>query len=428
MAAPTAQGSSAIVGNTGTITITPVLPAHAIDDILLVMAWIRSTSATLTTPAGWTLKATWDEGTIARYYVFWKRATSAAETNPAVAVGSGSADHYAHASVVRGCVKDGDPFDAFATTTGTADPGVATGITPDSHDCLLISLGGGRDNVATSVVITGTSPASWGTFSSTNSRFVVSAAGTDGACWFGFATQSTATATGTVSHDFSAALPGWGILIGALAPPPELRAGFVTMQDAGRDWDAPHQDINVGFTRPMSITPAPAVGDTVAGLTAQVNGGANAALTYRSGNGTTSWVVRRAELIQQDDNAVLDYSRASGNIVPVTGGGVELVETVDATVTNGLSKVVRVILRKSDNALVASETVKYALAIHAGGVASDANWMLKEQGNTATTTAAGLLEIVYTGINALVGELLYLTVIRPDLSPAESLVWEVTVE
>lgn len=187
-----------------------------------------------------------------------------------------------------------------------------------------------------------------------------------------------------------------------------------SMADGDRDWDTPSQDIAITFSESVDITPAPTLGDTVAGLTAQVNGGANAALTYVSGNATASWKVRRAELIQQDDTLVLDYAMASGIILAVDDEA-ELRETTDQTVTNNLTKRARVEVFDKDNALVTSTTVGYTFGDVSGA------W------SSAATDASGVLDVQYSGAEAVGSTADYIAVRSPESAPAQSQVWIFTV-
>lgn len=207
-------------------------------------------------------------------------------------------------------------------------------------------------------------------------------------------------------------------------PPPSISSA--AMADVDRDWDVPYQDITVVFSEAMDITPSPNVGDTVLGLTAQVNAGANVALTYRSGNATATWVVRRAELIQQNDTVVLDYDQVAGVILTVAND-TELDTTVDKAVTNNLTKRARAILKDKNNAVLNAVTVKYAIQEYDSGVPANANWLTRTNKGTAVTTAAGLLDVQYTGATA-VGSNVYLTVIQPDTTPTEAMVWPQLVE
>ena len=188
----------------------------------------------------------------------------------------------------------------------------------------------------------------------------------------------------------------------------------------------PFQDIALVFNEAVDITPAPNVGDTIAGLTAQVNGGANSALTYRSGNGTTNWKVRRSELIQQNDSVTLDYSQASGAILAVDDN-VEILEEVDLAVTNNLTKRMRLILKNKDNNVVASVTVKYGIFQFDGGAPANANWMTRDVKGTTTTDANGLIDVEYTGALA-VGSDIYVTIIQPNVTPTESFTWNQLIE
>lgn len=207
-------------------------------------------------------------------------------------------------------------------------------------------------------------------------------------------------------------------------PPPSITAG--SMADADRNWTTPSQDIAVTFSEAMQITPAPSVGDTVAGLTAQVNGGANSALTYVSGNATASWKVRRAELIQQNDTVVLDYDQATGIILAVDDSQ-ELNTETDQAVTNNLTKRIRLTLKDKNNATVASETVKYAVLEYDSGAPANANWMSRTDKGTVATDASGVLDVAYSG-STVVGSDVYVAVIRPNTTPTEAFVWHQAVD
>lgn len=221
--AVTLQGSLATSGATTTASVTPTLPTHQADDILLVCAWIRTTTGSLATPTNWTAvnAGGTTRSTVSRYHWFWKRATSSAETNPAIAVqGGASEDKFAQAHVIRGVRTTGNPFEAYQVTTGTADPGVATGITTITDNTLILSCGGNEDNVDTQVIVTAANaPTAMGTATSTSDRYRTSTTGADGACFISPGViKTTAGATGNVSHDFNGATrPGWGVCVFAFA-------------------------------------------------------------------------------------------------------------------------------------------------------------------------------------------------------------------
>lgn len=218
----------------------------------------------------------------------------------------------------------------------------------------------------------------------------------------------------------------WTAFTVAVHPSSVPTISTATMADADRNWDTPSQDIALTFNEAVDITPAPSVGSTVAGLTVQVNAGTESALTYVSGNATANWKVRRAELIQQNDSVVMDYVRATGELLAVATN-TELANTTNKAVTNSLTKRIRFTLKKSDNSVVASETVKYSINEYDGGVPSNADWMARSAKGTTTTAANGLFDVEYTGATA-VGQNIYAIVIRPDTTPTQSFVWNDAVQ
>jgi hypothetical protein len=133
VAAPNLQAQGTIAASTdGGITVTN--PAHAANDILMlsVAFWAPNTAGalgTIATPSGWTeiaqlSVAAAPDGQIAW---FWLRATSGAETNPAVArpAGSDSGTDTCFAGRVyniRGAATSGDPWDE-ADPTAVYTPG-----------------------------------------------------------------------------------------------------------------------------------------------------------------------------------------------------------------------------------------------------------------------------------------------------------------
>lgn len=253
------QGSSPTGFAATTASVSPAnLPTHQADDILLVCAWIRTTTGGLTTPSGWNVVNSGGtvRSTVSRYYWFWKRATSAAETNPVIAVSGGaSADKYAQAHVIRGASTVGNPYEAYAVTTGTADPGVATGITSLTDNALIISCGGNEDNVDIQTIITAANaPTAMGTATSTDNRYRTDTGGADAGLWISPGVlKTTAGATGNISHDFNgASRPGWGICVFAfyeqVAPTVALETGNVPATYYFNGSDAAASDPNSAWT------------------------------------------------------------------------------------------------------------------------------------------------------------------------------------
>ncbi len=209
------QASGTLLGALTTADVTPVIPAHAVDDILVCLTSNRVITNTCATPSGWTLLHGPTDTTAWRTYAFYKRATSAAETNPLCDWTATSADKYAQVHTIRGALATGSPFAASAITAGTADPGVATGVTTTAASQLVCTIGIGADNLAASMTsVAGTDPAAY-----TQRHYSTIATGADANGWFFTATRTAVGATGTVSHDFSAAPLAWGIVVAAMLEP-----------------------------------------------------------------------------------------------------------------------------------------------------------------------------------------------------------------
>ena len=91
---------------------TPTLPAHAADDILVVVCGAGSAQNWTCPTSGWAALATAQNNANFSTGWFWKRATSAAEANPVcTASASLTLGGYAVAFRVRGCITSGDPFE-----------------------------------------------------------------------------------------------------------------------------------------------------------------------------------------------------------------------------------------------------------------------------------------------------------------------------
>jgi len=221
-AAPSLQASGTIAASTNSV-VTPVIPAHATNDILLLQAWIRDVDDTLTV-SGWTQITTVDRGTTARYWWYYLRATSGSTTNPLVDRNTSSGDLFAVIYVFRGATTSGDPWEVKNTAaTNTTDPAVLTGITTLSASSLIVAAVMGEDNNTTSVITTGTDPSAY------TEVYAESATGADGMLTMSYASRNTTGATGNVQVDFAPAVPiGWGGLLMALKP-----AGFGLLGTSG---------------------------------------------------------------------------------------------------------------------------------------------------------------------------------------------------
>lgn len=206
------RASGALTGALTSADVTPPNPAgHAADDILICITINRITTNTCATPSGWTLLTGPNDDTSWRTYLFWKRATSGAETDPLCDWSGADADKYAQVHSISGAITSGDPFAATAWTNGTANPAVATGVTTTAAAQYVCTIGMGDDNLTTSATVTATDPSSF-----TNQNFSTTITGADANSHFFDATRATAGATGNISFAFNAASNHWGILIAAI--------------------------------------------------------------------------------------------------------------------------------------------------------------------------------------------------------------------
>lgn len=198
------QATGTLAASTGA-DITPTNPAHLAGDILLLVAWGRSASATLATPAGWTFAASASSTGVG--YLFWKRATDAATANPLCDWNSLTGDKYAVVHCMRGCTKVGAPLSSYfyrglaATTTDPLVSGIQTITQYDNS--LIVFIGAVLDNAATGFTITGdVAPTSL-----TQHSYTTSAIGTDAGQ--GIATGTKATVgTIIISTDYTGGVPG----------------------------------------------------------------------------------------------------------------------------------------------------------------------------------------------------------------------------
>jgi MSHA biogenesis protein MshQ len=215
-APPTFQAFSAIAASAdGNNDPTVTLPAHALNDILLLATIVRRNNQTVATPAGWTQIGTPTvRSTVATYQFFWKRAAGGSETNPVINRGQ-NGDVYAAVVTYRGAITTGDPWEVKGTvTTGTTDPSVITGITTLTDDSLVVVAVSGEDDNNASITTTGTNPAAY------TAHYVESATGADGVITFSEFARTTAGPTGNVSVDWNTAVPiGFGGIVLALKPP-----------------------------------------------------------------------------------------------------------------------------------------------------------------------------------------------------------------
>ena len=172
MAAPTILWGADTAQASGT-TRTPVLPTHQSDDILLAIAHAGQSSTITCGTAGWSLLGTVETSANQSTAVFWKRATSAAETNPTITWGTaGSATNVisALAGRVRGVPATmSTPWESLTqTSTALGTSVVGSSITTANNDSLMVHIA----EVDANVSYSGYQPATW-----TDDQQVASAVG-----------------------------------------------------------------------------------------------------------------------------------------------------------------------------------------------------------------------------------------------------------
>lgn len=204
------QASGTLLGSTGA-DITPVIPAHTANDILVCIAASRVVTETCATPSGWTLKSGPVDTTGWRTYVFYKRAASGSETNPLLDWSAATGEKYGQVHTFRGATVTGDPFSAAVLAADLTDPIATTGITTVVAGKRVIVVGIASDNLSTTVAVTSTDPATY-----TLHHYSDITTGADAAGWCASNTRSAAGATGTVTSDFDQAMPAGAAFVAEL--------------------------------------------------------------------------------------------------------------------------------------------------------------------------------------------------------------------
>src|SRR2546422_9306311 len=143
-APPTYQAAGTVQSGTGTLTVA--WPAHAINDIGLLILETQNDAVTLgTNAANWTAVTNSPQGTGTtstgtRLTVFWSRATST--SMGAVGVNDSGDHQIAQILTFRGVVATGNPWDMTAgdvtasTTTAVSIPGATTTV----QDTLVVAI------------------------------------------------------------------------------------------------------------------------------------------------------------------------------------------------------------------------------------------------------------------------------------------------
>ena len=187
--------------------LTVALPVgYLANDLFILNCMIRSNTETVTV-SGWT-QATgspFTRGTIARYWVWYRLATSATETAAAWDTDGSTADDFCVIAAYRN-VNTATPIEVFGTaTTGTADPALVTGLTTLTANALVVVPLIAEDNLDASIITTSTDPVNY------IEHFAATATGADAEVSFSEEARIAAGATGTISVNFNVGgAPGWG--------------------------------------------------------------------------------------------------------------------------------------------------------------------------------------------------------------------------
>lgn len=151
MAIPSVRAVGSLTSSS-TSGFSVTLPTHAADDILLLV--IEQNDASTNDVSGWARVADSPTGITSSSCldIWWKRATSGAESNPVVTGTVATANHWVAIAIsVQGCITSGDPWDVTATgaTTGTTTA-TCGGDTTTVADCLVFLAVGTTNNATAS--------------------------------------------------------------------------------------------------------------------------------------------------------------------------------------------------------------------------------------------------------------------------------------
>lgn len=221
------QASGTLLGSTGA-DISPVWPTHAIGDIGIVMAASRVQTETCLTPSTYTLLHGPIDSTAWRGYVFYKRATSAAEANVLLDWSAAVGEKYGQVHTIRGAVSSGTPFAASGLAGDVTDPIAVAGVTSTVEAQTVIVVGIGSDDASASVTVTcANAPTAF-----TQRHFSTITTGADATGSFHSQERTPAGATGTVTLDHNSTMPAEMVLVAALLEPPLLESLVVAPQVA----------------------------------------------------------------------------------------------------------------------------------------------------------------------------------------------------
>jgi hypothetical protein len=124
-------------------TVSPVLPTHAADDILVVQGWKNDASDL--SVSGWTAIVSADNDSNLSTGWWWKRAASGSETDPTVSSSTSATSTerlYGCCYRIRNSATSGDPFEdatVNGSPTSSTTPAGAT-VTTTGDDRLVVTF------------------------------------------------------------------------------------------------------------------------------------------------------------------------------------------------------------------------------------------------------------------------------------------------
>jgi hypothetical protein len=182
----------------GTSSVNVSWPTHVANDIGILV--VESCSLALAAPSGWTLVAgaVSSAGLVSSTFVFWRRATSSAESPAATGFPAGADHMAARIHTFRGCVTTGTPVLASATATrgSLTTTWSAPSITTTTANEFVVWCAG-RDNDSGTAQFG--NPVNANLISPTEIGEVGTTSGNGGGFTVGYGVKATAGATGTTT-------------------------------------------------------------------------------------------------------------------------------------------------------------------------------------------------------------------------------------
>lgn len=229
MAIPTFVATGGFAG--GINAQTPTWPAHVTNDIGILL--VESANEAAAAPTGWAEcpsspqgTGTAGTGTSTRLTAFWKRAASAAETDPTVA--DTGQHQMCLIATFRGCIETGSPFDVSAGNVEANDAATAVsipGATTTVADCLVVLLLAGGADVSGSAQLSNWANADLANVLERDERW--STAGNGGGVAVATGEKAAAGAYGATTALLATGCVQGRISLALMPPPPAGPAPYV---------------------------------------------------------------------------------------------------------------------------------------------------------------------------------------------------------